>query len=548
MDINFKKRLKEMKKSIFILAALVSSIMSYAQFDGDGGTVGSKAISKTDESIVSWAKGLELSREANVTYGMYYDAVGKADSTNLVCVSLGNGGSAVATFDRPIIDGEGYDFVVFENAFDSTFMELAFVEVSSDGVNYFRFPSKSTATEDKASQTTSHYYNLAGRYSYNYGVGFDLSELEDNALLDKNNIRFVRLVDVVGGTDTDSQGNIIYEYNENAYVYASGFDLSGIGVINGGQKYKVADMEGLLAEENTYELASTTNYDDEVSQTMFTKNYLSGGLVFKGVAIKGDGYEMAIGWGPSNVSDTTTMKATTNSGFGWDNNYYVAASKAGVEGKNTGYLQAYYSSWNTEEHNTVSMANGEAFSPVGVYVSQTISSYIYEPSTPQEDLWFKIVAKGYKENVETATSEVYLRDNSEGGIGNYKDWRYLDLSALGEVDKIQFLVESNDVTAYIPFYMCLDNLTYKDNKTSSIASVDKDNNTIINIYPNPTTDFVNITTSQISTIRIMDMRARVVYKRENVKGNIQVNNLQPGTYVVSVVSNKGIQTQKLIVR
>jgi len=539
-----------MKKSIFILVAVVSSIVSYAQFDGDGGTVGSKAISKNDASIVAWSNGLELNRKSNVTYGMYYDAVGVPDSTNLVCVSLGNGGSVVATFDRPIINGEGYDFVVFENAFDSTFMELAFVEVSSDGINYFRFPSISTATEEKATQTTSHYYNLAGRYSFKYGVGFDLAELEDNSLLDKNNIRFVRLVDVIGGTDTDSQGNIIYEYNENVYLYASGFDLSGIGVINGGEKYKVADMEGLLNENNTYELASTTNYDDKVSETMFTKNYQSGGLFFKGVAIQGDGYEMAIGWGPSNVSDTTQMKATANSGYGWDNNYYVSSSMAGIDGKNTGYLQAYYSSWNTEEHNTVSMVNGTQFYPIGVYVSQTISSYIYEPSTPQNDLWFKVVAKGYdEEGNQTNSNEVYLRDESQNGIGNYKDWRYLDLSSLGKVDKVQFIVESNDATSYIPFYMCLDNFTYNTSKKdNSIADINNENNTLISIYPNPTTDFVNITTSQLSTIRIIDMQARVIYYKEKAIGNTQIDNLRPGTYVVSVVSDKGIQTQKLIVR
>ena len=250
-----------MKKSIFMFACTLFAANLMAQYDGDGGTEGSKAISKEDASIVAWAKGVEFDRTSEVTYGKPYDAIGMADTTNLVCVSLGNGGTAVATFDRPIVNKDGFDFAVFENAFDSTFMELAFVEVSSDGVNYFRFPSKSSATEDKTTQTTSHYYNLAGKYSYKYGVGFDLSELEDNALLDKNNVRFVRLVDVQGGVDKDSQGNIIYEYDEHSFLHASGFDLSGIAVINGGEPYTVADMEGLLTQNNTYELASSINLD-----------------------------------------------------------------------------------------------------------------------------------------------------------------------------------------------------------------------------------------------------------------------------------------------
>jgi hypothetical protein len=64
-------------------------------------------------------------------------AIGPA---NLDIVSLGDSGVATLTFSSPIANGLGPDFVVFENGFldpanDSfAFLELAFVEVSSDGV------------------------------------------------------------------------------------------------------------------------------------------------------------------------------------------------------------------------------------------------------------------------------------------------------------------------------------------------------------------------------------------------------------------------------
>ena len=58
---------------------------------------------------------------------------------------------ATVTFASPIYNGEGPDFAVFENGFDIDdeydptgvlhFLELAFVEVSSDGENFFRFPA-----------------------------------------------------------------------------------------------------------------------------------------------------------------------------------------------------------------------------------------------------------------------------------------------------------------------------------------------------------------------------------------------------------------------
>ena len=58
-------------------------------------------------------------------------------------VSLGDGGYGILTFDEPIDNGLGWDFAVFENSFSDDFLELAFVEVSSDGINFFRFPATS---------------------------------------------------------------------------------------------------------------------------------------------------------------------------------------------------------------------------------------------------------------------------------------------------------------------------------------------------------------------------------------------------------------------
>lgn len=61
--------------------------------------------------------------------------------------SLGHGGSITLDAGDWVLDGEGPDFVIFENAFriggndDVFFIEAAFVEVSEDGINYFRFPN-----------------------------------------------------------------------------------------------------------------------------------------------------------------------------------------------------------------------------------------------------------------------------------------------------------------------------------------------------------------------------------------------------------------------
>ena len=95
-------------------------------------------------------------------------------------VSLGRGGSITLAFDHPIRDGLGFDFAVFENAINDSFLELGFVEVSSDGVNFFRFDNDSLTTSLVASfgeVDPTNVRNLAGKYRQGFGTPFDLEEL-----------------------------------------------------------------------------------------------------------------------------------------------------------------------------------------------------------------------------------------------------------------------------------------------------------------------------------------------------------------------------------
>ena len=129
-----------MKKFILFVSMAIASSIAFAQFDGGVGTEGCQAINISNPNIVSWAKGVEVKRGFQgssvvnyASYGKHYMAQGKPDSTTTSAISLGRNGEAIITFDRPIINGQGYDFAVFENGFTSTFLELAYVEVSKIG-------------------------------------------------------------------------------------------------------------------------------------------------------------------------------------------------------------------------------------------------------------------------------------------------------------------------------------------------------------------------------------------------------------------------------
>lgn len=205
----------------------------------------------------------------------YYGVVGLGDLDE---EQIGQGtppGQITLSFNEPgniIRDVNGYDFVVFENGFISgftdpvfgfvegqIFAELGYVEVSSDGNNFVRFSGVSlTAGRVGALGTIdiSDVYNFAGKHPNGYGLctgtAFDLSDIEDDpsvvsGLVDVNNIRYVRIVDIPGSGDFYDEAvkridpgtwPVWANYDANHPVYdvwltlgSGGVDLEAIGVL-----------------------------------------------------------------------------------------------------------------------------------------------------------------------------------------------------------------------------------------------------------------------------------------------------------------------------
>jgi hypothetical protein len=231
----------------FTAIFLLGGFSAFAQFPPGAGYPGTTAIHKDSSVFVGWASNCMVERGwvkitdpsmGKATSGTPEMAIGKSGSSGLV--SFGDGGIAVLTFKAAIFNGPGWDFAVFENAFDD-FLELAFVEVSSDGINFYRFPA--TSLTDTAIQTgtfgltdPTKINNLAGKYDLFYGTPFDLEELKDEPGLDVDNITHVKIIDVVGSIDPayasrDAAGRMINDPWPTPFPQG-GFDLDAIGVIH----------------------------------------------------------------------------------------------------------------------------------------------------------------------------------------------------------------------------------------------------------------------------------------------------------------------------
>ncbi|MBI9092626.1 MAG: hypothetical protein JEZ12_25700 [Desulfobacterium sp.] len=177
-------------------------------------------------------------------------------------------GEITAVFNQaPITNGDGPDFACFENGFvlgwgsPEVWAELSHVEVSSNGVDFVKFPTHSLTPKWPGSYGTlvpQGLFGLVGKhvnaYGASYGTPFDLAWIADhelvlNGTVDLNDIRYVKLVDIPGGGPTDAKNGVVSMFKDakgwpvfDAWVTwgTGGSDLDAVGVLNS----SAADSDG----------------------------------------------------------------------------------------------------------------------------------------------------------------------------------------------------------------------------------------------------------------------------------------------------------------
>jgi len=242
LSIAMKQQLLKMF-FVFGLVFFLSTPVTAVSYSPAAEQEGSTAIHMNDPAFNSWADGYtdyEIGTDVDEVWQTPEYALGMAAGTSYDIVSLGRGGRITMIFDPPVENGEGWDFAVFENSFNDYNLELAYVEVSSNGIDFVRFDNISLIPDPISgygSLDTTLINGLAGKFRQGYGTPFDLSDLSEQpevqaGSIDLSRITHIRLVDIVGdGSFFDSEGRVIYDPFPT--VNSAGFDLDAIGVSNG---------------------------------------------------------------------------------------------------------------------------------------------------------------------------------------------------------------------------------------------------------------------------------------------------------------------------
>lgn len=430
------------------------------------GQPGSTAINHTDPALIGWATAVADYSPGSDVDDVWKDtanAFGPAEGNFDSIVSLGRGGSLTLTFEAPIRDGLGADFAVFENSINDTFLELGFVEVSSDGVNYFRFDSDSKTPSPVASfgaVDPTNIHNLAGKYRGGFGTPFDLAELRGQPGLDVTSVKYVRLIDIVGdGSITDASGDPIYDPTPT--FQSAGLDVDGVGVIHAVETGEaVIDFETLGAG---------------IGPDKFDNGAAAGGeFVEDEISLNNDYSELYQSWSGWSISQTTD---TTTAGY---TNQFSNITGSGVDDSETfavGFVDTSPTDTLPPPTITLDPASGSRFD------SLSVTNTTYAVMSMRDGDGFAKKFGGVSGNdpdfLQLTITGVDGAGDSVGDVivmladfrpaDNSQDfildaWSAIDVSSLAAARSLQFTLESSDNSEYgmnTPAYFAIDNVTLR---------------------------------------------------------------------------------------
>lgn len=229
-------------------------------------------------------------------------------------------------------------------------------------------------------------------------------------------------------------------------TYLIGFENVPLGSIN---YWNGSDLSGELKEE-------PASWDPTVIEKNYYGGFESEVAVFKNKFTPGEYGDSWLGFACSALGDTKTP--------GIENQYScIAGSGANMSGKfGLAFGQDATFECPKNEYGYLTIKN----------ILLTNSTYTYCTIKEGNDFsrkfdsgdWFKVSITGYKDAKQTAYVDYYLADFREGKKFISDSWVKVDISALGEVDRVVFTFDSSDKGDYgvnTPMYVCVDNIEFK---------------------------------------------------------------------------------------
>ncbi|MFT7592088.1 MAG: hypothetical protein ACI9UJ_002017 [bacterium] len=307
--------------------------------------------------------------------------------------------------------------------------------------------------------------------------------------------------------------------------------------------------------QNSYTISDISfDYQTDVDSFENGSNH-DGGFVNNGALFVNDynkDWNSWTGWSLSSMTDTVNgsyanqYSSIAGSGFGRSKTYLTGYNEASIlfpyipeTHFNSLRFREYWVSVNNTTYGYKTMKNGNQF-----------AKKFGGTSGDDKDYFVLKVVGTYYSGEKTDTLEHYLADyrfddNSQNFI--QKDWMYWDIASIIDnqpVIRLNFWIEGSDTGQYglnTPAYFCMDNIF------PVFTSFHKTEKQVMNIYPNPTTDKINIdVASKIKEIKVIDLMGQNQMSVTGSNTIVDVSVLKSGIYFIQVETNTGLVTKQFI--
>ncbi len=265
------------------------------------------------------------------------------------------------------------------------------------------------------------------------------------------------------------------------------------------------------------------------------------------------------GWAYSNVQDSTTVgfsnlySARPAVGYNGSANYAVGQQNAIINlsanaiGK---VVDGFYITNGT--YATTSMENGDF---VARKFGDTTGTGFAGPQGSYPD-YFLMTIYGWSNGAKIMDSvNFYLADYRGADSLDYivKDWRWVNLKSLGNVDSLQFVMSSSDTGSFginTPLFFCIDNFTTSN---TALATANVLSKKPITLYPNPVQNELRISLKDVEAtelhLTMFDMTGKAVISK-NIKNNQQeyrldFTNQTAGMYIIQLKSIDAVWNTKI---
>jgi hypothetical protein len=303
------------------------------------------------------------------------------------------------------------------------------------------------------------------------------------------------------------------------------------------QNSNIYGFENLSLNQNSF--FDGSDLSGTPDNPLYLASFMSGNVTFENLWSSDWSYWKS-GWIYSNTTDSVTSgfsnlsSSKSAGGYSGSDNYAIGKSKSTIVYDSPTNFTAFISN---STYAANSMRDGDSFA---------------KKFTNADQDFFKLKFYGYYNGIIVDSSELYLADFTHTDstldyIVNVTpgfDWQYIELP-LSTVDSVQFFLKSSDEGAFgmnTPDFFCIDNIG------SSPLSTELTNNNPISIYPNPTSNYINIGIENLNdfTIAIYDIVGRKVINDLRNVSSIDISHLDNGEYIVIINSEDQIKSEIII--